>query len=238
MKVHPIRDFFANYPDFEYNSKAPFLSEFKRMGKDLGWKTKEREAAMDDLRDAMVKQFNAMYGTRVDALESWRLLCSALGMNPAPKDIKNCHRVSGSDLDRLCTKGSVESNFGACQPGRSHRGATFGAVCPDVRLGDRAERIHETFEEVFPPEQREHGKPSAILAPPDQETAPSPPPWRWEVSPEGHCREGDNTADVMELWRQDIHTSVYRRRYVRPCVACTALYGMGFMSYSFARYRQ
>ncbi|EIW62097.1 uncharacterized protein TRAVEDRAFT_115709, partial [Trametes versicolor FP-101664 SS1] len=89
----PIQDFFANYPDFEYNSKAPFLSEFKRMGKDLGWKTKEREAAMDDLRDAMVKQFNAMYGTRVDALESWRLLCSALGMNPAPKDIKKCHRV-------------------------------------------------------------------------------------------------------------------------------------------------
>lgn len=121
------------------------------MGRDLGWKKKEREAAEDDLRDAMVKQFNAMYGIRADALESWQLLCSALGINPAPKTIKQCHRVSGSDLDILCTKGSVESNSDPCQPSRSHRGATFGAVCPDVQLGGRAERIHEISEEVFPP---------------------------------------------------------------------------------------
>ncbi|KAH9894284.1 hypothetical protein C8Q73DRAFT_511452 [Cubamyces lactineus] len=41
----------------------------------------------------MVKQFNAMYGTNADDLESWQLLCSALGMIPVPDNIRTCRRT-------------------------------------------------------------------------------------------------------------------------------------------------
>ncbi|OJT13543.1 hypothetical protein TRAPUB_9897 [Trametes pubescens] len=99
VKVHPIRDFFAKYPNFELNPQAPFFEEFKRMITNLNWTEKQRDAARNELRKAMVKQFNAIYGTDVKALESWQLLCSALGMKPVPKNIEACRRVRGYDLE-------------------------------------------------------------------------------------------------------------------------------------------
>ncbi|KAH9853747.1 hypothetical protein C2E23DRAFT_93232 [Lenzites betulinus] len=88
--IYPIRTFFANYPEFDFNPDAPFFEEFKRLQKTLD--QGEKETARDDMRSAMVRQFNDMYGTNVDDLESWQLLCTALGMNPVPKDIKTCQR--------------------------------------------------------------------------------------------------------------------------------------------------
>ncbi|KAI0771880.1 hypothetical protein BD413DRAFT_475039 [Trametes elegans] len=90
--VYPIRAFFANYPAFEYDPSTPFLQEFKRMESDLHWDRKQRETAREELRQAMVKQFNAMYGTSADDLASWQLLCTALGVKPVPDDIKSCRR--------------------------------------------------------------------------------------------------------------------------------------------------
>ncbi|CDO74042.1 hypothetical protein BN946_scf185043.g92 [Trametes cinnabarina] len=91
-QLYPIRVFFANYPEFDYDSQAPFFDEFKRLQTELRWEQKQRETAREELRNAMVQQFNVMYGTSVDDLESWQLLCSALGMNPVPNSIKACQR--------------------------------------------------------------------------------------------------------------------------------------------------
>ncbi|EIW62098.1 uncharacterized protein TRAVEDRAFT_117909, partial [Trametes versicolor FP-101664 SS1] len=88
----PIRDFFAQYPDFIYDPDAPFFEEFQRMQRVLHWQREERDAAREELRSAMVKQFNDMYGTNVDDLESWQLLCTALGMKPPPADVETCQK--------------------------------------------------------------------------------------------------------------------------------------------------
>ena len=42
----------------------------------------------------MVKQFNEMYGRSADDLQSWQLLCSALGTDPVPENISDCRKVS------------------------------------------------------------------------------------------------------------------------------------------------
>ncbi|OSC99185.1 hypothetical protein PYCCODRAFT_1395651 [Trametes coccinea BRFM310] len=91
-QLSPIRVFFANYPDFDYDEEAPFFDEFKRLQTDLRWEPKQREIAREELRNAMVQQFNVMYGTSVDDLASWQLLCTALGMSPVPNTIKGCQR--------------------------------------------------------------------------------------------------------------------------------------------------
>ncbi|KAI0370260.1 hypothetical protein BV20DRAFT_1052600 [Pilatotrama ljubarskyi] len=91
-QLYPIQAFFANYPDFDYNAEAPFFEEFKRLETDLHWERKQREIAREELRDAMVRQFNTMYGTSADDLGSWQLLCTALGMSPVPNNIKACQR--------------------------------------------------------------------------------------------------------------------------------------------------
>ncbi|KAI0334748.1 hypothetical protein GY45DRAFT_1039697 [Cubamyces sp. BRFM 1775] len=89
---HYIQAFFARYPSFDYDIAAPFFDEFQRLGKASRWKKPQWDQKRDELRGAMVKQFNAMYGTSADDLESWRLLCSALGMDPVPDDIKTCQQ--------------------------------------------------------------------------------------------------------------------------------------------------
>ncbi|KAI0676882.1 hypothetical protein C8Q78DRAFT_999989 [Trametes maxima] len=91
-QLYPIRTFFANYPEFDYNPDAPFFEEYKRLETDLQWEQKQKEIGREELRDAMVRQFNEMYGTSADDLGSWQLLCTALGMNPVPNDIKSCQR--------------------------------------------------------------------------------------------------------------------------------------------------
>ncbi|KAI9001215.1 hypothetical protein BD414DRAFT_474009 [Trametes punicea] len=92
VHIHPIHVFFANYPDFDYNPDAPFFEEFKRLETELHWERKKREAAREGLRNAMVQEFNAMYGTSAEDLASWQLLCSALGMKVVPNDVKSCQR--------------------------------------------------------------------------------------------------------------------------------------------------
>ncbi|KAI0356621.1 hypothetical protein OH77DRAFT_216487 [Trametes cingulata] len=91
-QIYPIQAFFANYPEFDYDAQAPFFEEFRRLEADLHWERKQREIAREELRDAMVRQFNSMYGTSADDLASWQLLCTALGMSPIPNDIKSCQR--------------------------------------------------------------------------------------------------------------------------------------------------
>ncbi|KAI0663059.1 hypothetical protein C8Q70DRAFT_490319 [Cubamyces menziesii] len=87
-----IQEFFAGYPTFDYDLSAPFFDEFQRLKKVSHFNKPQWERARDGLRAAMVKQFNAMYGTNADDLESWQLLCSALGMDPVPNDIQTCRR--------------------------------------------------------------------------------------------------------------------------------------------------
>ena len=94
--VNHIHAYFARYPQFNFQQDAPFLQEFGRLADSQRWnensarRRKERKA----LQDAMVLQFNAMYGKDEKDLSAWQALCNALGVDPAPNSITQCRKVS------------------------------------------------------------------------------------------------------------------------------------------------
>ncbi|KAI0773917.1 hypothetical protein C8Q74DRAFT_1200046, partial [Fomes fomentarius] len=94
-----IHEYFAQYPDFGFSVTSPFLKEFKRLAKAQRWvpDSPRRKKERETLRDAMVKQFNMMYGKDLDDLSAWKALCDALGagrvVDPIPHDISQCRKT-------------------------------------------------------------------------------------------------------------------------------------------------
>jgi hypothetical protein len=64
------------------------------------WDRDDAEDAREDFKAAMVKQFNDIYGTDPDNLESWQKLCHVLNIEPIPTHLAACREVSsrGSTL--------------------------------------------------------------------------------------------------------------------------------------------
>ena len=91
-----IAEFFAQYPTYQYNPARSFMDEYYAMCDFFCWdkESKERKRARERLRDAMVKQFNNVYGTDVDDLEAWQSLCRALELDPIPSKLRTCRTVS------------------------------------------------------------------------------------------------------------------------------------------------
>ena len=63
------------------------------------WETddEERKIAHENFKNAMVHQFNSLYGTDVNDIESWQKLCLALNIVPLPEGIKQCRKVRHSN---------------------------------------------------------------------------------------------------------------------------------------------
>ncbi|KAG1882486.1 hypothetical protein F4604DRAFT_1879511 [Suillus subluteus] len=91
----PLDNFFAKYPNFEYNSSASASLEFYRMCDEFGWdkEDKEREQASRDFKDSLVQQFNDIYGTDVNDLTSWRTLCQIVHVSPIPDTLESCREA-------------------------------------------------------------------------------------------------------------------------------------------------
>lgn len=102
-QVNYIHEYFARYPDFEYQPMAPFLQEFRRLLREKGWLNdpNRSKAEWDAIHDAMVLQFNATYGRSAGDLSAWQSLCAALGVDPIPDNIKQCRKVGASHLLRV-----------------------------------------------------------------------------------------------------------------------------------------
>jgi hypothetical protein len=95
-------EFFDRYPDFDYDPSEPAMTEFYRMCAYFGWNrgNSERETARDLHRDAMVLQFNHIYGTDVNDIASWWKLCEDLEIDPLPQGLDECRAVSCSQTTR------------------------------------------------------------------------------------------------------------------------------------------
>lgn len=91
----PLDTFFATYPKFEYDSSASAPLEFYRMCDEFCWdrEDEEREQASRDFKDALVKQFNDIYGTDVNDLASWRTLCQIVHVSPIPDTLESCREA-------------------------------------------------------------------------------------------------------------------------------------------------
>lgn len=64
----------------------------------FGWdkEDKERVEAHEALKDAMVKQFNEVYGTDIEDISCWQVLCSVLRIEPIPDELEACREVRGT----------------------------------------------------------------------------------------------------------------------------------------------
>ncbi|EEU46605.1 uncharacterized protein NECHADRAFT_79369 [Fusarium vanettenii 77-13-4] len=88
----PIDLFFAKYPKFDYMRDKPLWNEFHRMVEHFKWQGAERGHFKSEFRDALVEEFNYVYGTDEGSLESWDKLCQAMGLS-APKTLKEAHKI-------------------------------------------------------------------------------------------------------------------------------------------------
>ena len=50
--------------------------------------------AHKEFKDAIVKQFNVIYGTDANDIENWQSLCHVVRINPVPKGLKACREAS------------------------------------------------------------------------------------------------------------------------------------------------
>ncbi|CAE6480629.1 unnamed protein product [Rhizoctonia solani] len=89
-----LRAFFEEYRSFDYDSSKPVMDEFYRMCDRFGWKRndKDREKARDKLKDALVHEFNAIYGTDHRSLAAWQSLRRVLNLTNVPDKLEACRR--------------------------------------------------------------------------------------------------------------------------------------------------
>jgi hypothetical protein len=94
----PLEDFFAQFAGlglgFEYSENSTAHDNFNRLREVLQWDKNSTKLSIVrvDFNDALVQQFNFVYGAD-DDLEAWQNLCSVIDITPVPDDIKDCKKV-------------------------------------------------------------------------------------------------------------------------------------------------
>ena len=96
----PLKRFFAKYSSsgFKYIPEEPVIEGFNRLCGVLDLDPDDKEspqvkAVRRGLKDAMVLQFNSIYGTDVEGVTSWQSLCRVLGISPVPTTLDECKKV-------------------------------------------------------------------------------------------------------------------------------------------------
>ena len=66
------------------------------MCEEFGWDMEDYEMreAKREFKAAMVREFNGLYGTNGEDLESWQKLCRILNIEPVPLKLKPCREAS------------------------------------------------------------------------------------------------------------------------------------------------
>jgi hypothetical protein len=71
---------------------------------DFDWDSEDYDMreARRNFKSAMVQQFNDLYGTDQNDLESWKNLCCVLNIDPVPDGMKECREVSVLSSALIC----------------------------------------------------------------------------------------------------------------------------------------
>ncbi|KAF2713282.1 hypothetical protein K504DRAFT_423776 [Pleomassaria siparia CBS 279.74] len=87
----------VHHPDgkkvkFAYDNEGDLAEEFYRMCDFFAWdrKASARLEARQSFKDAMVLQFNSIYGIDTSDIENWHKLCVAVYIEPLPATIEEC----------------------------------------------------------------------------------------------------------------------------------------------------
>ncbi|KAG9308168.1 hypothetical protein JVU11DRAFT_12394 [Chiua virens] len=92
----PLEDFFAQFATlgFAYNQNSTAHNNFARLRRTSGWNSDPATIASlrVDFNDALVQQFNFLFGTDSD-LGAWQNLCGVIDITPVPDTIDDCTRL-------------------------------------------------------------------------------------------------------------------------------------------------
>ena len=134
-----LERFFAKYSrgGFKYRPERQVIDEYYRLLDVLGLNADDnssprvrarvralRDELKDGLRDAMVLEFNSIYGTDVNSVASWQCLCRVLGVSSVPTTLDEC-KEAGYVFPHIHlvvdAKLSPDRHRYSCQPRRSSR---------------------------------------------------------------------------------------------------------------------
>lgn len=103
----PLDSFFLRYPEFKYNPRGAHMAEFRRLVAAKGWdperaKRKQHAEEPESIEyntartaffDAFRGEFDYLFGGTSEDFLTWQNLCKTLGVEPMPKNVKQCKIV-------------------------------------------------------------------------------------------------------------------------------------------------
>ncbi|KAH0828875.1 hypothetical protein J3R83DRAFT_2262 [Lanmaoa asiatica] len=96
----PLETFFAGFAavGFSYQPATSAQKNFARLCQVSGWarNSPARADAREGFKDALVQQFNFLYGVDGNDLAAWQNLCKTIGIEPFPDSIDECRKVGGT----------------------------------------------------------------------------------------------------------------------------------------------
>ncbi|KAI0263439.1 hypothetical protein BC834DRAFT_827594 [Gloeopeniophorella convolvens] len=91
-----LQQFFAQYPDFDYDPEESPPREFDRMCNAFEWRglhRPEKNAAREAFHTAMKDDFKTLYGSDEKDIRNWKKLCHVLRIEPAPETLSACRKA-------------------------------------------------------------------------------------------------------------------------------------------------
>ncbi|TCD65132.1 hypothetical protein EIP91_003063 [Steccherinum ochraceum] len=107
-----IDQFYRSYPGFRRDRRLPYKNQFYALCDHMQWdkKDEDRQEALDDLKEALVAQFNDNYGQDANDIQSWRTLCEAIGLDP-PARLQDCREMVRSTHVNLVDLALASEDF-------------------------------------------------------------------------------------------------------------------------------
>ena len=87
--------YFSRFPTFAPNPLGNIEEEFERLARKEGWKP-DYKRYWKERDKCLASEFNIRVGylDKDDRLTSWQALCSELGIEPLPRSITQCRKVT------------------------------------------------------------------------------------------------------------------------------------------------
>jgi hypothetical protein len=114
---HAIAAYFARHPGFRYDPYGETITQFRDMVDFFDWDEGREGFERRRLRDALVEQFELVYGTDAEALEGWQELCRVMNRPQIYGSVAACKRVSVQcyDGELLLRSAIIGAEAGPCQ---------------------------------------------------------------------------------------------------------------------------
>lgn len=90
-----LSKFFALYNQFDYKPTEGSRAAYSRLVAFFGWEAngKKERKAKERFQEALVAQFEQLYGADENKLDVLQTLCGKIGISPIPSTVTQCKKV-------------------------------------------------------------------------------------------------------------------------------------------------